>query len=132
MITTNTTLQKQIDKQRAFDYCMYMMLTSYFARSVCRSKWMERKLYLHYREQKANDQIIMEEQCINLIEREILPKIPAKYLARGVDAHIRQCKNAVETELLLHTGDYILCVVVKYDKRKPQLFMQQLRKQEVA
>ena len=132
MITTNTVLDKKISKQRALDYCMYMMLTSYFAKSVCRNKMLEKKLYLHYREQKNDDQIKMEEQCIRLIEQEILPKIPRRYLERGVDVHFRQRKGAPGAEILLHTGDYILRVMVDYNKKNPQLFMQQLLKQEAC
>ena len=129
-MTTNTTLMKQINKQRALDYCMYMMLTSYFARSVCKSKYLEKKLYLHYREQKINDQILMEEQCIRLIEQEILPKVPRKYQECTVDTHIRQRKDSQAVELLLHTGNYILSVTVDYDRKKPQMTMRQLLKQE--
>lgn len=128
-MTTNTTLQKKIDRQRAFDYCMYMMLTSYFQKSICRSKYLEKKLYLYYQEQKQNDQIAMEEQCIRLIEQEILPKVPQKYQMREVDTHIRRRKNYPGAELLIHTGDYILRVATNYDKKRPEIFMTQLVKQ---
>lgn len=122
MIKTNNALQKQISRQRAFDYCMYMMLTSYFGKSVCKSEYLEKKLFLNYQEQKVNDQIAMEEQCIRLIEKEILPKVPEKYVSESVDAHLQQSKDAVHTRVLIHTGDYILGVNTHYDKHKPQVF----------
>lgn len=128
-MTTNTTLQKKINKQRAFDYCMYMMLTSYFGKCECKSKYLEKKLYLYYQEQKQDEQIAMEQQCINLIEKEILPKVPLKYQVRRVDAHIRQRRDFPHAELLLHTGEYVLCVAATYDKKRPELFMTQLVKQ---
>lgn len=128
-MTTNTTLQKKINKQRAFDYCMYMMLTSYFQKSICKSKYMEKKLYLYYQEQKQNDQIAMEEECIRLIEQQILPKVPQKYRMREVDTHIRRRGNHPGMELLIHTGDYILQVAVDYNKNSPELYVKQLLKQ---
>lgn len=128
-MTTNTSLQKKLSKQRAFDYCMYMMLTSYFRKSVCRSKYLEKKLYLYYQEQKQNDQIAMEEQCIRLIEKEILPKVPQKYQMCEVDTHIRRSNGCHGAELLVHTGDYILRVVTNYNRKRPEIFMTQLIKQ---
>ena len=125
MISTDTTLQKKRNRQKAFDYCMYMMLTSYFKQSVCKSRYIEKQLFLYYQEEKSYNQIAMEEQCVKLIEEEILPKIPHKYQNARVDTHLQQCKDAVHTRLLVHTGNYILCIYTAYDKQKPQVIMSQ-------
>lgn len=76
MYSMNSALQREINRQRALDYCMYMMLSSYFKGSICKSTFLEKRLYLYYKEQKPDTQVELEEKCIQLIEQEILPQIP--------------------------------------------------------
>jgi len=44
----------QTEKQRAFDYSMYVMLSSYFDKTVCTTKLQEKKLCLAYQELKED------------------------------------------------------------------------------
>ena len=49
-----TQQEKMMDKQKAFDYCVYMMLSSYYKKTVCLSDVMETNLFLRYRELRDN------------------------------------------------------------------------------
>lgn len=70
------TQERMMDKQKAFDYCVYMMLSSYYKKAICLSDILETKLFLHYKE--LNDKMAesMECEAINVIEKSILPNIP--------------------------------------------------------
>lgn len=35
---------KRTPKQKALDYCMYMILTSYFKKAECKSKYWEKRI----------------------------------------------------------------------------------------
>lgn len=110
-----------IGKQHSFDYCMYMMLASYFGKSVCVSKIQEEKLFLYYRELKPQEQIDMEQQCIKLIEKELLKKLPEKVWGFQVEVHLRGNERSPETEIQIRFKNHILQLYTEYQKRSPEL-----------
>ena len=65
-------------KQKAFDYCVYMMFSSYYKKSKCISEVLETNLYLHYKDMNDNQAVELEKEAINLVENLILPNIPEK------------------------------------------------------
>ena len=70
-----TPAEKTIEKQKAFDYCVYMMLTGAYRKTVCMSPVLETKLYLYYRELSDNTAVSMEKDALKTLEKEIFPVI---------------------------------------------------------
>ncbi len=54
--------------QAAFEYVLYMIAASYFEKATCVTDLTERKLLLHYKDQKENAQLNMESYCIRFME----------------------------------------------------------------
>ena len=117
-------------KQKTFDYCMYMMLSSYFARATCTTRIHESQLYLYYQEEKAEEQIRMEQQCIRLAESEILPKIPAGMLRKSVRIHLIGCQSSNRTTMQIWCGRYVICIKTKYHKSNPGVSVEVWKKTE--
>ena len=99
-----TALEKKQETQRVFDYCLYMMLTSYFDSSRCRSRQLEKKLFLGYKEYNVNKVYTMEEQTIRLVEAQVLPLLPKMALDRSVEVFMVPEKEPQVTKLLLRTA----------------------------
>lgn len=99
-----TALEKKQDTQRVFDYCLYMMLTSYFDSSKCRSKQLEKRLFLGYKEYNVNKVYTMEELAIRFVEEQVLPLLPVDILRRSVEVWLIPDKEPQVTKLLLRTA----------------------------
>lgn len=126
MYTTNSALQREVNRQRALDYCMYMMLASYFNGSICKSSFLEKRLYLYYKEQKPDNQVEMEKQCIQLIEQEILPQIPQACVDSTVRIKLTQKGDREPVLLTLYGKGYWMQVSVAHapsGRQKPRLFL---------
>lgn len=70
-----TTAERAFEKQKAFDYCVYMMITGYFRKTRCLNPIMEKKLFLYYKDLSDNSAISMEKEAERMIEKEIFSKI---------------------------------------------------------
>ncbi len=57
------------NNQAAFEYVLYMIASSYFAKATCTTGFTERNLLLHYKEQKMKAQYEMEEYCIGFMDK---------------------------------------------------------------
>lgn len=126
MYSMNSALQREINRQRALDYSMYMMLSSYFKGSICKSTFLEKRLYLYYKEQKPDTQVELEEKCIRLIEQEILPQIPKACLDDKVQIKLTQGEPREAVMISVYGCGYRLQVTVKDvpgKKHSPKLFM---------
>lgn len=99
-----TALEKKQETQRVFDYCLYMMLTSYFDSSKCRSKQLEKRLFLGYKEYNVNKVYTMEELAIRFVEEQVLPLLPVDILRRSVEVWLIPDKEPQVTKLLLRTA----------------------------
>lgn len=126
----NAMNKNKESKQKTFDYCMYMMLSSYFARATCTTRIHESQLYLYYQEEKAEEQIRMEQQCIRLAESEILPKIPAGMLRKSVRIHLIGCQSSNRTTMQIWCGRYVICIKTKYHKSNPGVSVEVWKKTE--
>lgn len=71
-------MYKLNDKQNALAYVIYMIVGSYFTKTKCISRYMERKLYLYYKEIGVNTQYIIEENCIKFAEKVLRKKLPVE------------------------------------------------------
>ena len=81
-----TNQERRNEKQKAFDYCVYMMLSSYYKKTRCLSDVLQTNLFLHYKELNDNQAVELEKEAINLIEKLILPNIPENI--EGKDATV--------------------------------------------
>lgn len=68
-----TPIEKRISKQKAFDYCIYMMLTGFFRKTVCINPVMEKNLFLYYKDLNDNTAVSMEKEALRILEKEIMP-----------------------------------------------------------
>ena len=75
----------QTERQRAFDYSMYVMLSSYFDKTVCTTKLQEKKLCLAYQELKDEIKQDYDESSIKIIEKELLLKLPRQFTQQQMD-----------------------------------------------
>lgn len=63
--------EKTNNKQQQTTYVLYMIISSYFHKSICRTKVLETSLHLHYREMAGGRQEALEEKVIADTEREL-------------------------------------------------------------
>ncbi len=119
-------------KQKAFDYCMYMMLSSYFSKAVCTTRIHESQLYLYYQEEKTEDQVRMEQQCIQLAEKEILSKIPDSVLRKPVNIRLLGSQGSAHTTMQIWFGRYVLRIKTKYHKSNPGVSMEVWKKRDMG
>lgn len=64
------------NNQVAFEYAIYMMVSSYFKTSRCTSKILEQSMRLQYVEQKERTQLQMEDTILSFIEKKMVPLLP--------------------------------------------------------
>lgn len=83
-----TLAEKMIEKQKAFDYCVYMMLTGFYRKTECMSPFLETKLFLYYRELNDNTAVSMEKNALRILEKEILSVIPTDVSQEDAEIHI--------------------------------------------
>ncbi len=112
--------EKQITKQKALDYCMYMILASYFENIVLKSPIQEKNLLLHYKDLKPQEQIDLEEQCIRYLQK-VEKKIPAVIWEQPMEIHLVGRPDKASTKLKLVSEPYIIEVMTEYQKGKPEI-----------
>ena len=119
-----TTQERIIDKQKAFDYCVYMMLSSYYKKAECLSDIMETNLLLRYRELKDSVAEEMEREAINVIERFVLPNIPEAIEYKEAKVMILPWNNTYGCHGIIATTDNTVVTVYikKEGKRKNTVF----------
>lgn len=89
--------EKNNNKQQQTAYVLYMIVGSYFHKSICSNKVLENQLHLHYREMPFRRQCDLEEQVIKNTEKELKGILPAlaelncmAYIqSRGGEYHLR-------------------------------------------
>ena len=118
----------QMEKQRAFDYSMYVMLSSYFDKTTCTTGLQEKKLCLAYQELKDEDKQLYDEQSIKVIEKELLPNFPNQFWHQQMELALLGRENKLCTEIRLQNEEYVLRVKSRYAKKKPALVYEIWRK----
>ena len=93
--------------QMAFEYAPYRMASSYFEeKPICRSEWMEGKLYFHYQMTKEKEQYQLEDACIRYLEQELWDSVPKElWQASGGEAKLTRRCGANYTEPLFRNQD---------------------------
>lgn len=110
-----------LEKQHQLDYCIYMIVTSYFKKVTVDDDRMLRRLYVSYKGMKNDKQIKLEENVIYAVEHYVLPSMKVKTDDLIVSAKLRKYKD----QFVLHIynkdvyfivyGNYIddLCTKIK-------------------
>ena len=106
------------EKQRAFDYSMYAMLSSYFKKTFCTSNMQKQKLCLAYQELKDTEKQQFDEKSINLIEKELLPNLPEWFFNQQMRILLIGNEEEENTEIRLQNRKYVLRVKVLYHPKK--------------
>lgn len=101
--------EKKDNKQQQVTYALYMIISSYFHKSICCSKCLETKLHLYYQELPAKSQEELEEKVILTVEKELEDILPM--------LEMMNCKSSIkrirdEYYLLFETGFEKITVVV--------------------
>ena len=65
-------VKNQNAKQFQLEYAMYMMLGSYFKKATCKSKIIEKRLFLYYQDLGCSKQEDLEEEVIKFIDETLL------------------------------------------------------------
>ena len=115
------------NKQFAMEYILYMMAGSYFKQAECETEFLERKLDLYYQELKDKEQIAMEEQCINYIEKELFEELPTDIWDQRMEVLLVKTDADGPTDIRLVGDRYMLRLRVKYKGKKTEFFYQLLR-----
>lgn len=68
-------------------YIIYMIMGSYFKKTVCMSGIKERQLKVVYCETKRNIQMNMEEKCINYVDNKVVLELPEGIFDEIVEFH---------------------------------------------
>lgn len=105
-------------KQAAFDYALYMIASSYFDKTVCKSKLIERNMVVQYKEQKTDIQYKMEDICIKFMDS-LEQKLPVGFFRQEMTVRLRREKAGAPTEIIFENGRFTLsfygiCVGKKY------------------
>lgn len=101
--------EKENNKQQQVTYALYMIISSCFHKSICRSRRLETNLHLYYQDLPAKKQEDLEEKLILDIEnkfKDILPVLEEM----NCTATIKQSKG--EYHLAFETGFETVSVIV--------------------
>ncbi len=113
---------KNKETQMAFDYCVYMMLGSYFTKTTCSTPMLEKKLYLHYLQQKKEQQYHMEDQVIRYVEQHLLRVLPQEIWREQVEVRLNRNPQSGWTEIRFIGKTFILRVMGKQGREAQFLF----------
>ena len=118
--------EKESMKQQQNAYALYMILGSYFNKSICANKLQETTLFLYYQELPAVKQEKLEAKLIAAVEKqleEILPVISkmnckVDILRCGKEYHLF-FRTGFETVSVVvdQKGNYQIQVIEEYDSK---------------
>lgn len=140
--------------QEAMDYALYMITSSYFESAICkRSRFLEERLRLYYKEQSFQAQYLMEEACITFVENILHSnfsksiwnkKAEVRFLKEedskayticfvgekdclAVKAELQRRGNILLTGKYLHLGGKLQSVIATASEKNPTLVKQKVK-----
>ena len=94
---------KRKNKENAREYILYMILSSYFAKTECKNRMLERKLYLYYQELPVSQQMEEEANVIRLLEEHYRDALEdwvglkaAVHILTEEDRHVILCQTGFQ------------------------------------
>lgn len=106
------------DSQMAFDYAVYMMVTSYFKKATCNTKWQEKKLLLNYREQKRDFQYAVEDIAIKFARRVLRKNVDRSIWKQEVEVSLIGHESSPQTRIRIVGKGFTLELLTEYHSRK--------------
>lgn len=116
-----TEVEKQQEMQRVYEYCLYMMLSSYFKAATCKSYHIEKQLFLYYKEYSTKKVYGLEEQVIRLLERQVLPLLPKEYRNETVEIRLIRNQKTNLTVIAISAEEGMFYVCGKYEGKDSEL-----------
>ncbi|MBQ3037230.1 MAG: hypothetical protein IJD31_09920 [Lachnospiraceae bacterium] len=110
--------KKTNNQQLQTAYALYMIMGSYFHKSVCNTKVLERKLFLYYKDLPVKKQESLEEQAILRIEKILKDSLPAladlncevTISFKNGDCHLAFCTGFESVAVVVDCdGKYRIC-----------------------
>lgn len=101
--------EKQDNRQQQVAYALYMIGSSYFHKSVCSNKQLEKTLYLHYQDMPVKRQEELEEKLITAIETELKDVLT---ILEGMNCQVSIKRYRDEYHLLFETGFEFVSMIV--------------------
>lgn len=92
----------------AIAYVIYMIMGSYFKKTVCKSTMKERQLKVVYGETKRDNQIKMEERCINYIENKFIGVAPEEIFGDMVEVRFKPNEKEDRIDVIFTGFDWEL------------------------
>ena len=105
--------------QTAFDYALYMIASSYFEKTKCRSMFTERNMLLQYKEQKLDKQYQFEEICIHFMDK-LQRIIPKEVFSQEMSIRLRR-QVGKPTIIYFISDKYIVRFYGKYVGRRTKV-----------
>lgn len=91
--------------QTAFEYALYMIASSYFEKPECKSVLLEKRMLIHYKEQKINKQYLFEYVCISYMD-DLEKKLPTWFFKKKMEIHL--VRKAGFTVVVFRNRNYIM------------------------
>lgn len=113
-------------KQKALDYIMYMILGSYFTKSVCKSPIREKQLLLYYKDLKPTEQVDLENLCIRYVEK-FMKAVPEEFWEQEMEVHF---DGRFANIIRLQSDKNIVYVRTEYKGKKSTFQLRLLTKKE--
>lgn len=97
-------------RSKALAYAIFMVVGSYFKKAVPVSDIKEKRLRLYYSEQKRDNQIKMEEQCIKYFENFINDELTEDMLNDMVEVKFIDMSNRDSIKVIFKGFDWRLSI----------------------
>lgn len=94
-------LEKRSNKQQETAYMVYMIIGSYFHKCTCKTKILEKKLFLSYKEMGKDKQEEKESRIIKVVER-VLGQMME--VMKDMNANASIIKDGNELVVCFYTG----------------------------
>ncbi|MDD3368860.1 MAG: hypothetical protein PHP50_08270 [Lachnospiraceae bacterium] len=102
------------NNQIAFEYVAYMIIGSYFQKTICRKRLLEQKMRLQYLEQRLESQLQLEERCIFFTENHLKRELPPDIWNETMEVHFVPDPWGLRHELRFNSPHYMLRIQVVY------------------
>lgn len=108
------------NNQTAFEYALYMIAASYFDKAVCKSKFIERKMLVQYKEQKLSSQYRMEDICIDFMEG-FVKSVSSDFFHQDMDVYLAKKSINAPFEIVFKNNRYCISFIAKYSGNKSKI-----------
>lgn len=108
------------DTQMAFEYVLYMIASSYFEKTICKTERIERNLLVQYRELKEKTQYEMENRCIAFMDK-MEQKFPENFFHQNMSVYFKKNKENHRKDIIFKNDRYILSFRCNYAAKSKKI-----------